>query len=337
MISAERQSASLDHEPAFHALVLQPLAVERVAARLDGQEEDFRLAGILELSGGFDLNLFAEGSIGFAFDANAPDLGSTFLIDSAAGVGANLSGRLPADMAHLFGAGTGGTGSPELVVGASLQSTQPLRGRLGFLELEATSSDTNVLGIGSAAEVTPPALAPALTPALAPADDPFLSGALLLGLDLRGPGNGGAIDPTTSAAPAGAAVGDVYLASSSGIALASWTGIDGAEIAQGDLLLFDGSNWSANAALGPDGAGVIRIQVAAPLSVDESDPAQPLLSVEPATTAAAGVLRLAAAEDLTAGTEGAAVDAAALKEAMATAQPAGDYMPLDLSTLPALP
>ena len=82
---------------------------------------------------------------------------------------------------------------------------------------------------------------------------------------------------------------------------------------------------------------MIRIQVAAPLSVDETDPAQPLLSVEPASTAAAGVLRLAAAEDLTGGTEGAAVDAAALKEAMATAQPAGDYMPLDLSTLPALP
>jgi hypothetical protein len=82
---------------------------------------------------------------------------------------------------------------------------------------------------------------------------------------------------------------------------------------------------------------VIRIQVAAPLSVDESDPAQPLLSVEPASTTASGVLRLAAAEDLTAGTEGAAVDAAALKEAMATAQPAGDYMPLDLSSLPALP
>jgi len=125
--------------------------------------------------------------------------------------------------------------------------------------------------------------------------------------------------------------------SAGGPALASWSGIAGQDIAQGDLLLFDGTSWSANAALGPDGAGVIRIQVTAPLVVDESDPAQPLLSVEPATTAAAGVLRLAAAEDLTAGTEGAAVDAAALKEAMATAQPAGDYMPLDLSTLPALP
>jgi hypothetical protein len=147
----------------------------------------------------------------------------------------------------------------------------------------------------------------------------------------------GAIDPTTAEAPADAAVGDVYLASASGVALASWTGIAGQPIAQGDLLLFDGNNWSANAALGPDGAGVIRIQVVAPLSVDESDPAQPLLSVDPATTESAGVLRLASGDDLTAGTDGAAVDAAALKAAMATAQPAGDYMPLDISTLPALP
>ena len=147
----------------------------------------------------------------------------------------------------------------------------------------------------------------------------------------------GAIDPTTAEAPADAAVGDVYLASASGVALASWTGIAGQQVAQGDLLLFDGSDWSANAALGPDGAGVIRIQVAAPLSVDESDPAQPLLSVDPATTESAGVLRLASGDDLTAGTEGAAVDAAALKAAMATAQPAGDYMPLDISSLPALP
>jgi hypothetical protein len=147
----------------------------------------------------------------------------------------------------------------------------------------------------------------------------------------------GAIDPTTAEAPADAAVGDVYLSSASGVALQSWSGIAGQQVAQGDLLLFNGSNWSANAALGPDGAGVIRIQVAAPLSVDESDPAQPLLSVDPATVESAGVLRLASGEDLTAGTEGAAVDAAALKAAMATAQPVGDYMPLDISSLPALP
>jgi hypothetical protein len=49
------------------------------------------------------------------------------------------------------------------------------------------------------------------------------------------------------------------------------------------------------------------------------------------------VLRLASGEDLSTGTEGAAVDAAALKAAMQMAQPAGDYMPLDISSLPALP
>ena len=147
----------------------------------------------------------------------------------------------------------------------------------------------------------------------------------------------GAIDPSTAEAPADAAVGDVYLASATGVALASWSGIAGQEIAQGDLLLFDGSSWTANAALGPDGAGVIRIQVAAPVSIDESDPAQPLLSVEPATTTAAGVVQLADELALADGIPGRVVDAAQLQSAMATAQPAGDYMPLDLSTLPALP
>jgi hypothetical protein len=147
----------------------------------------------------------------------------------------------------------------------------------------------------------------------------------------------GAIDPTSDEAPANAAVGDVYLASATGVALASWSGIAGQEIAQGDLLLFDGSSWSANAALGPDGAGVIRIQVAAPLAVDESDPAQPLLSVDPATTESAGVVQLADGLALEDGTPGRVVDAAQLQAALATAQPAGDYMPLDISTLPALP
>jgi hypothetical protein len=147
----------------------------------------------------------------------------------------------------------------------------------------------------------------------------------------------GAIDPTSDEAPADAAVGDVYLASASGVALQSWSGITGADIAQGDLLLFDGSSWSANAALGPDGAGVIRIQVVAPMAVDESDPAQPLLSVALATAEAPGVVQLADPLALGDGTTGRVVDAAQLQAAMATAQPAGDYMPLDLSTLPALP
>lgn len=147
----------------------------------------------------------------------------------------------------------------------------------------------------------------------------------------------GAIDPTTEDAPADAVVGDVYLASNPGPALASWSGIAGEEISQGDLLLFDGTDWSANAALGPDGPGVVRLLAAAPVTVDESDPAQPLIGVSAATTEAAGVVRLASGEDIAASTPGAVVDAAQLAEAMAAAQPAGDYMPLDISTLPSLP
>ncbi|MFO0017228.1 MAG: hypothetical protein ACK52U_11830, partial [Synechococcaceae cyanobacterium] len=155
------------------------LALEGLSTTID-LDFNTSLGDILELSGGFDLNLFAEGSIGFAFDANAPDLGSSFLLDSAAGVDQNLSSRMPADMARLFGSST--DGSPELVVGATLQSTEPLRGRLGFLELEATSASANVLGIGSAVQGGNPTL---------PANqDPFLSGALLLGIDLKGPGTG---------------------------------------------------------------------------------------------------------------------------------------------------
>ena len=147
----------------------------------------------------------------------------------------------------------------------------------------------------------------------------------------------GAIDPTSAEAPAGAAVGDVYLASAAGAALASWSGIAAAEIAQGDLLLFDGSNWSANAALGPDGAGVVQVRVNAPLSVDASDPAQPLLAVAMATSETSGVVQLADAAALAAGTAERVVDAAQLQAAMASAQPAGNYMPLDISTLPGLP
>ncbi|MCP9825463.1 hypothetical protein [Synechococcus sp. EJ6-Ellesmere] len=147
----------------------------------------------------------------------------------------------------------------------------------------------------------------------------------------------GAIAPTTTEAPAGAEAGDVYIASSSGPAMASWSGIAGADIAQGDLLLFEGTTWSSNAALGPDGAGVIRIQVAAPLVVDETDPAQPMLSVALATAEAPGVVQLADPLALADGTPGRVVDAAQLQAAIATAQPAGDYMPLDLSSLPALP
>jgi hypothetical protein len=223
------------------------------------------------------------------------------------------------------------TTSESRTAGRSLpQPTDLLLVQRGSTPYRATADEVKAFMLSPATEAAIGAIRPGTN--LSVDADGTLHAAIPGALHYRG-----AIDPTTAEAPADAAVGDVYLASASGVALASWTGIAGQQVAQGDLLLFDGSSWSANAALGPDGAGVIRIQVAAPLSINESDPAQPLLSVDPATTESAGVLRLASGDDLTAGTDGAAVDAAALKAAMATAQPAGDYMPLNLSTLPALP
>ena len=82
---------------------------------------------------------------------------------------------------------------------------------------------------------------------------------------------------------------------------------------------------------------MVQVRVNAPLSVDASDPAQPLLAVALATSEASGVVQLADAAALAAGTAERVVDAAQLQAAMASAQPAGDYMPLDISTLPALP
>ena len=69
----------------------------------------------------------------------------------------------------------------------------------------------------------------------------------------------------------------------------------------------------------------------APLQVEESDPAQPLLSVALATTEAVGVVQRADAAAVEAGTAGRVVDAAQPQAVAAAA------MPLDLSTLPPLP
>jgi hypothetical protein len=210
------------------------------------------------------------------------------------------------------------------------QPTDLLLVQRGSIPFRATAEEVKAFMLSPATAVAIGAIKPGTN--LSVDADGTLHAAIPGALTYRG-----AIDPTGTEPPTGAEAGDVYLASASGTALASWSGIAGQEIAQGDLLLFDGEAWSANAALGPDGAGVIRLQVSEPLSVDESDPAQPLLTIALATPEAAGVVQLADPLALADGTPGRVVDAAQLQEAMAAAQPAGDYMPLDLSSLPALP
>ena len=120
---------------------------------------------LVTLGGGFDLNLFAGGSVGFAFDANPTDLKSAFLIDTEAGVSA--MSEMPDDMQLLREKLSGGEGNAEIVAGAYLESTQPLEGSIAFLELAASSSDENTLGLGA-----PDRDGSDLT-IIAPEDDPF--------------------------------------------------------------------------------------------------------------------------------------------------------------------
>ena len=61
----------------------------------------------------------------------------------------------------------------------------------------------------------------------------------------------GAIDPTSAEAPANAAVGDVYLASAAGVALASWSGIAEQEIARGICCCLTGATGAPTPPWGP--------------------------------------------------------------------------------------
>lgn len=51
----------------------------------------------------------------------------------------------------------------------------------------------------------------------------------------------------TGAAPTGAVQGDYYIVAADGTAALSWTGINGQSIKKGDSVLFDGTNWHAQA------------------------------------------------------------------------------------------
>ena len=112
----------------------------------------------------------------------------------------------------------------------------------------------------------------------------------------------------TAAAPATKAKGDVYIATTAGTVSATWTGITGT-IAAGDMVLWDGAKWDR---VGAAGFGVTTVTGTAPVVVGGTA-AAPAISVSAATTAAAGITRLADAAAITAGTAGRVVDAAQLK------------------------
>jgi hypothetical protein len=95
----------------------------------------------------------------------------------------------------------------------------------------------------------------------------------------------GSADPT-AAAPA-ATIGNAYIANKDGVAVASWTGIAGKQVAAGDILLYDGTNWIHNQAQSI--SGVTSVTGVAPITIGGTATA-PEVSVSVATATTVGVV-----------------------------------------------
>jgi hypothetical protein len=160
-----------------------------------------------------------------------------------------------------------------------------------------------------------------------------------------------------AAAPTAPASGDVWILSSAGtITGASWGPFAGTSVNTGDMLIYAGTKWDHVGSSGGGGAaGVTGVDVTAPVT-KAGTAAQPLIGVSAASTTAAGVVQLADAAAITAGTTGRVVDAAQLaaaavvyassaetlagtitNKAVTPAAGKATYLPLNFTTLTALP
>jgi hypothetical protein len=157
--------------------------------------------------------------------------------------------------------------------------------------------------------------------------------------------------------PTGPASGDVWLLSSAGtLTGAGWGTLAGKSVTTGDMLIYAGSSWDhiGNSG-GGGGGGMTGVDVTAPITKGGTA-ARPLIGVADATTAVKGVVQLWDGAAGTATSTTLAVTAAQLDAAKAVYASAADtktgsatnksvtpaagkatYMPLDLSTLAALP
>lgn len=125
----------------------------------------------------------------------------------------------------------------------------------------------------------------------------------------------------TEPAPADPQQGDVYIAEPGGTAHSSWTGIAGSNILDNALLLYNGSEWDA-ADLAVE-TGVIDINGTDPITVDKTNPKQPLIGVKDATTEQKGVVELADATDLANGASDKVVTADQVQEIAGAVLPVG--------------
>ena len=125
----------------------------------------------------------------------------------------------------------------------------------------------------------------------------------------------------TEPAPENPQQGDVYIAEPGGTAHSSWTGLAGQNVLDNALLLYNGSEWDA-ADLAVE-TGVMDVNGTDPITVDKTNPKQPLIGVKDATTEQKGVVELADATDLANGATDKVVTADQVQEIAGAVLPVG--------------
>ena len=128
--------------------------------------------------------------------------------------------------------------------------------------------------------------------------------------------------------------GHQYLNTVAGTADSSWTGIGGQSVAEGVMVITDGSTWSV---IQSGDSGVVGITGTAPIEVDNTDATQPVIKIASATESVVGASRFATDIEIGNGTAGVVVQASQLKTAIEDLDPlptgvlAGDLMQWDPS------
>jgi len=225
------------------------------------------------------------------------------------------------------GGGGGGTITTVVATAGTGLSASETGGVVTIAGIDATNAAKGVMRFATSAEITGGTAGVAIDAAqllaakyTLPTASATVLGGVKVGTNLAIDGNGvlsasitGALiykgDADVTATAPAAVSGDVYHNSTAGTADASWTGITGT-VSKDALLIYNGTEWStADLAT----ASVTTIQPTLPVTVDATDAANPIVGVNAATTAATGVVRLADAAAVTAGTAGRVIDASQLK------------------------
>ena len=85
--------------------------------------------------------------------------------------------------------------------------------------------------------------------------------------------------------------GDIYINTGTGTVIAGWTGIVGDAIEDGQRVVFDGTSWAIVGA--EAGGGLESVSGTLPITVDDTDAANPVIGINQATNALFGSTRLA--------------------------------------------